>query len=255
MRPQNLAAEYSKIVQPVKKINTKTASMTWKKWAIKWDTTDDREEIEVSRSHVEKASRLAVQSSHVSCNLESLFAAPRDPYGGGRVNYDDPVQMDCNPSNHRDCFDSDDNFDRHDSFHEMMGLLRGVQYKLENVWRDLAREHERANRIYTDLLNQFTGSPIKFSPSKRRDSNHNEYPPLDPANLFVCNCFLEPVAHYFEVLDFNEVMQTDIEILRIKHQELIEKTTSLRWKIDNNQVHADELANMLDAENRKGKRR
>ena len=32
-------------------------------------------EIKVSRSHVEEASRLAIQSSHVSCNLEFLFEA------------------------------------------------------------------------------------------------------------------------------------------------------------------------------------
>ena len=195
-------------------------------------------EIKVSRSHVEEASRLAIQSSHVSCNLEFLFEAPRNFYNGGWGSDDDPVQIDCNPSNHRDYFYSDDHLDRHNSFRKFMAPLRGVQYELEDERRHLAREHERANRIYTDILSQFTGSPIKLSPAKCRDSNHNDFRSLGPSKLCVCcDCFLELVAHYFEFIDLNEVMQTDIEILRIKHRVLFEKTISLRWKPDNNQVH------------------
>ncbi|CCD48560.1 hypothetical protein BofuT4_P109440.1 [Botrytis cinerea T4] len=62
-------------------------------------------------------------------------------------------------------------------------------------------------------------------------------PLVHPNYASAADCFLELVAHYFEFIDLNEVMQTDIEILRIKHRVLFEKTISLRWKPDNNQVH------------------
>ncbi|TGO64634.1 hypothetical protein BCON_0006g00360 [Botryotinia convoluta] len=198
----------------------------------------------------------------MSCNLESSFEASRNSYNGGRGtynggrgNYNDPIQTDCNPSTHRDCFESCDHLERYKSFQKFIKPLHEVRYKLDCEERDLEREHERVNRLYTRSLNEFTGSSIKFSPPKRRNSIRSDCRPLHPFNLCVCcDCFLDLVAHYLESVIEMEFKQTYVYIFKIEHQELVERTLALRWEIDNNQVNADELADMLDAEDRKGKR-
>ncbi|KAF5876014.1 uncharacterized protein Bfra_002411 [Botrytis fragariae] len=190
----------------------------------------------------------------MSCDLESSFEASRNSYYDEEEqgDYYDPIQIDCNPSNHLNCFDSCDHLERYKSFQKFIEPLHEARYELADEYRDLTREYARVNRIYARSLNEFIGSSIKFSPPERRDSIRSDCRPLDPSNLCVCcDCFLELVAHYLESVIEMEFMQTYINIFKIEHRELVEKTLSLRWEIDNNQVNAEELADMLDAEDRK----
>ncbi|THV53126.1 hypothetical protein BGAL_0059g00360 [Botrytis galanthina] len=197
-----------------------------------------------------------MEQTTMSCNLESSYEASRNSYYDEEEqqgDYYDPIQIDCNPSNHQDCFESCDHLDRYISFQKFMEPLHEAQYKIEDEYTDLTREYARVNRIYARSLNESIGSSIKFSSPKRRDLMRSDYRSIDPCNLCVCcDCFLELVASYLELVIELEFQQRYLDIFKAEHQELVEKILSLRWKIDNNQVHADELADMLDAEDRKG---
>lgn len=194
----------------------------------------------------------------MSCNLESSYEASRNSYYDEEEqqgDYYDPIQIDCNPSDHQDYFESCDHLDRYMSFQKLMEPLREAQCKIEDEYTDLKREYARVNRFYARLLNESIVSSIELSLLKRRGLICSGYWDIDPCNLCVCcDCFLELVASYLELVIEVEFQQKDLDIFKVEYQEFVEKTLSLRWKIDNNQVHADELADMLDAEDRKGKR-
>ncbi|TGO40265.1 hypothetical protein BHYA_0039g00050 [Botrytis hyacinthi] len=195
-----------------------------------------------------------MERTTMPCNPEYSFEASRNSYYDEEEqqgDYNDPIQTDCN--NYRHCFESYDHLYRYKSFQKFIEPFFQVLYTLEHEERDLGREHHRVNQLYTSSLNEFTGSSIKFLLPKRRDLIHSDCRPLNPFSRCVCCvCFLELVAHYLQSVIVMKFRQKHLDILKAEHQELVEKTLSLRWKIDNNQVHADELADMLNAEDRKG---
>ncbi|KAF7960046.1 hypothetical protein EAE96_001646 [Botrytis aclada] len=168
--------------------------------------------------------------------------------------------MTCNSSNDRHCFESCDHLERFKSFKKFTELQNEGQHKLDKESWYLTQEHEKVNRIYANLLNEFTGYSIKVSPPNRRDYQGFRRQPLDVLIQSICNqciccdCFLEHVAYWLETVIEADYMQAYLDIFRVEHQELVEKTLSLRHLIDNNQVHADELADMLEAEDRLTKR-
>ncbi|KAF7885048.1 hypothetical protein EAF00_010866 [Botryotinia globosa] len=158
---------------------------------------------------------------------------------------------------HLHCFESCDHSDRYMSFLDFMEPLHEKQRKIDEEYSDLTREYVRVNRIYARSLNEFIGSSIKFSAPKRRNWLCTDYlsvAPSDSSDLCVCcDCFQELVASYLELVNDIEFQQKYIEIFKVEYWELVDRTIALFWKIDNNQVRADELAAMMDAEDRKDK--
>ncbi|KAF7942649.1 uncharacterized protein EAE97_006103 [Botrytis byssoidea] len=199
-----------------------------------------------------------MERTTMSCFPEYSFEDPYYDEEEQQGDYNDPTQIDYNPSDHLHCFESCDHSDRYMSFLDFMEPLHEVQLKIDEEYANLTREYVRVNRIYARSLNEFIGSSIKFSAPKRRNWLCTDYlsvAPPDSSDLCVCcDCFQELLASYLELVNDIEFQQKYIEIFEVEYWELVERTIALVWKIDNNQVHADELAATLDAEDRKGKR-
>ncbi|TGO12809.1 hypothetical protein BTUL_0082g00550 [Botrytis tulipae] len=197
-----------------------------------------------------------MERTTMSCNPQFSIERSKNSYYDEEEqqgDYHDPIPIDYNPSDHPICFTSCDHLDRYISFQKFMVPFHEAQRKIDNEYADLTREHVRVNRIYARSLNEFIGSSIKFSSPKSRGFMCGDYRRVDQSYLCVCcDCFIELVASYLELVNDIEFQQKYLEIFKVEHQELVEKTLSLGWKLDNNQVHADELADMLDAEDRKG---
>ncbi|KAF7872290.1 hypothetical protein EAF04_003214 [Stromatinia cepivora] len=127
----------------------------------------------------------------------------------------------------RDCPETGAHLDRYDSLEKtFLSFCWDVRNELMEERYQLKKKHDALNRDYAVLLDQVIGSPaVKISSEPWKLLKCDAGRSFDPWDKCVCcNCFRQLENSFLEAVWETRSIMTDLDFLRIEHQELIEKS-------------------------------